>query len=305
MNIRSLAPAFLALCMAASGAPKLPFGVGSETERFSAIPVDMSAERLDASGVLTTASGNVQVSYGSTTIFADEAQYNPATRDVLATGNVRIYRDGQLVTAERAVYNLETKDIMSASVNGETFPYLFSGNSFQNNSEGNGYIVKGGIFTTNDSLRPDWSLRARRIRMYPNESVTLYDVDLYVGETAILRLPYLYQSLDRENSFSITPGYRSVWGGYLLTTYTFPINDRIGATLRLDYLSKRGVAIGPRVAVRRRMAGKIGAASVRMVFRTRIPRPTRRRSPGNKSMRTVTACPSRRGSISPRTSTRR
>ncbi len=69
-------------------------------------------------------------------------------------------------------------------------------------------------------------------------------MDFYVGETAVMRLPYLYQSLNRENSFSLTPGYRSVWGGYLLTTTTFPLTDKLGATLRLDYYSNRGAAVG-------------------------------------------------------------
>ena len=244
MNIRSTALALAALCISALGAPKLPFAESDSGGKFSDIPIDITAEKLDASRILTTASGDVQISYGATTIFADEAQYDPATRDVIASGNVRIYRDGQIVTAERAVYNLETKDIMSASVNGEGFPYLFSGNSFQNAAGTKGYLVKGGVFTTSDSLQPDWSLRARRIRMYPNDSVILYDVDIYVGETPVMRLPYLYQSLNRENSFSIVPGYRSVWGGYLLTNYTFPLTDKIGATLRLDYLSTRGFAVG-------------------------------------------------------------
>ena len=244
MNLRSIALALTALCIGAHGAPKVPLAGSGSMGRFSDIPIDIAAERLDASGILATASGDVQITYGATTIYADEAQYDPTTRDVIATGNVRIYRDGQLVTAERAVYNLETKDIMSASVNGDNFPYLYSGNSFQNNAGSTGYLVKGGVFTTNDSLQPDWSLRARRVRMYPNDSVILYDVDLYIGETPVLRLPYLYQSLNRENAISITPGYRSVWGGYLLTTYTFPLTDKIGATLRLDYLSNRGVAVG-------------------------------------------------------------
>ena len=244
MNIRSTALALAALCISAHGAPKAPLPGADSPGRFSDIPIDIAAERLDASGILATASGNVQISYGSTTIYADEAQYDPTTRDVIATGNVRIYRDGQLVTAERAVYNLETKDIMSASVNGDNFPYLYSANSFQNNVGSTGYMVKGGVFTTSDSLQPDWSLRARRARIYPRDSVILYDVDFYIGETPIMRLPYLYQSLDRENSFSIVPGYRSVWGGYLLTNFTFPLTEKLGATVRLDYLSKRGAAVG-------------------------------------------------------------
>ena len=244
MKLRIFAFALAVLCTGAHAAPKTPLGDFDSQAKFGDMPIDIAAEKLSASGSISMASGNVQITYGATTIFADEAQYDPATRDVIATGNVRIYRDGQLVTAERAVYNLETKDIMSASVNGEHFPYLFSGNSFQNNAGGNGYLVKGGVFTTSDSLQPEWSMRARRIRMYPNDSVILYDVDLYIGETPVMRLPYLYQSLNRENAFSITPGYRSVWGGYLLTNYTFPLTEKLGATLRMDYLTNRGFAIG-------------------------------------------------------------
>ncbi|MEI7820539.1 MAG: LPS assembly protein LptD [Verrucomicrobiota bacterium] len=244
MRLHTLALALAVLCTGAHAAPKTPLGDFDSSGKFGDMPIDIAAEKLSASGSISIASGNVQLSYGATTIFADEAQYDPATRDVIATGNVRIYRDGQLVTAERAVYNLETKDIMSASVNGDHFPYLFSGNSFQNHSGGNGYLVKGGVFTTSDSLQPDWSMRARRIRMYPNDSVILYDVDLYIGETPVMRLPYLYQSLNRENAFSITPGYRSVWGAYLLTNYTFPLTEKLGATLRMDYLTSRGFAIG-------------------------------------------------------------
>lgn len=244
MKFRIFALALAVLCTGVHGAPKTLLTDSDPLGKFGDMPIDIAAEKLTASGSISMASGNVQITYGATTIFADEAQYDPTTRDVIATGNVRIYRDGQLVTAERAVYNLETKDIMSASVNGDHFPYLFSGNSFQNNAGGNGYLVKGGVFTTSDSLQPDWSMRARRIRMYPNDSVILYDVDLYIGETPVLRLPFIYQSLNRENAFSITPGYRSVWGAYLLTNYTFPLTEKLGATLRMDYLTSRGFGIG-------------------------------------------------------------
>jgi lipopolysaccharide assembly outer membrane protein LptD (OstA) len=244
MKFRSIVLSLLALCLSARGVPRMPFVDTVPIGRFSDIPIDIAAEKLDASGVLATASGNVQISYGDTAIFADEAQYDPTTRDVIATGNVRIYHAGQLVTAERAVYNLETKDIMTASVTGENFPFLYSGNSFQNIQGSTGYLVKGGVFTTHDSLHPDWSLRPRRVRMYPDDSVIMYDVDLYIGETPVIRWPYLYQSLNRENAFSLTPGYRSTWGGFLLGSFSFPLTEKIGATLRLDYLQKRGVAVG-------------------------------------------------------------
>src|SRR5688572_5963074 len=79
---------------ATSPAPPPADSIGS---RFSDVPIDISAERLDTSRELATASGNVEISYGATTIYCDEAQYDPNTRDVIVSGNVRIYRDGRLV----------------------------------------------------------------------------------------------------------------------------------------------------------------------------------------------------------------
>ena len=244
MKLRNIALALAVLCMAGQAIAQAPGRQPEPPGRFSDIPIDIAAEKLDASGAMATASGNVQISYGATTIYADQAQYDPTTRDVIATGNVRIYRDGQLTTAERAVYNLETKDISAASVNGDTAPFMFGGTSFQNMPGTKGYLIKEGIFTTSDAINPDWSLRAKRVRIYPNDRVILQDVKLYVGETPILWLPYLYQPLNKQNAFTLTPGYRSIWGAYLLTNYTFPISEDLGGTLKLDYRTKRGVGVG-------------------------------------------------------------
>jgi lipopolysaccharide export system protein LptA len=244
MNLRRAVLAFAALCMAGSVLAQTHARESDPLGKFSDIPIDIAAERLDASGELATASGNVQISYGSTTIYSDQAQYDPKTRDVIASGDVRIYRDGQLFTAERAVYNLESKDIFAASVHGDTGPFLFSGGSFQNIPGTTGYLVKEGLFTTSDSIRPDWSLRARRIRIYRNDHIVLTDVKVYVGEVPVLWLPYVYQSLNRQDGFNFTPGFNSAWGGYVLTDYTFPISNHVGATLRLDYRYLRGPAVG-------------------------------------------------------------
>lgn len=213
-------------------------------QRFADIPIDIAAEKLDASGEFATASGNVQISYGATTIYCDEAQYDPNTRDVIVVGNVRIYREGRLVTAERAVYNLETKDITAAAVRGESQPFLFSGSSFQNIGSGPGYLVKDGFFTTSDVANPDWSFRARRVRIYPNDRIIFTDVKLYIGNTPVMWFPYVFQSLNQKNAFTITPGYSSLWGAYLLSNYTFPLTETMGGSVRLDYLSSRGPAIG-------------------------------------------------------------
>ena len=64
------------------------------------------------------------------------------------------------------------------------------------------------------------------------------------GKVPVFWWPYLYQSLDRSFSYLISPAYLSSWGPSLLGQITFPIGEKITATLRLDYRSRRGPAIG-------------------------------------------------------------
>src|SRR4030095_9941297 len=171
---------------------------------------------------LAIAERNVLIRYGTTTIYCDYAQYNPTTRDVLVQGNVRMYRDGRLFSGDRALYNLETKTLSTAAFRGDFAPFRFAGESVGTLGS-NAYFVKEGLFTTSDNSKPDYHLKARSIRVYPKDRIIFRDVLIYVGRTPIFCCPYVYQSLNEEQGFTLAPGYSSIWGAYLLGTYTFPL----------------------------------------------------------------------------------
>jgi LPS-assembly protein len=192
---------------------------------------------------LATARDNVAIHIGNTDIYADYAQYNPSTHDVMLRGHVRIYREASLYIAESGVYNTETKKIRALSTRTESLPYFLKGGNVTSISE-NGYLVQGGNFTTHDTARPDFHLHAQKIRYYEDDRVIFQYVTAYIGNVPIFWWPYLYQSLSDTFSFSVTPAYTSTWGPSLLTQVMFPITDYIRARLRLDYFGRRGPAIG-------------------------------------------------------------
>ena len=192
---------------------------------------------------LATARDNVAIHLGNTDIYADYAQYNSTTHDVELRGHVRIYRDTSLYTAESGVYNTETKRIRTVNGRTESQPYFLSGANVNSISE-NGYLVREGTFTTQDSAKPDFHLHARKIRIYEKDRVIFQYVTAYVGKVPIFWWPYLYQSLSDTFSFTISPAYTSNWGPSLLTQVTFPITDNIKGRVRLDYFGRRGPAIG-------------------------------------------------------------
>ena len=218
-------------------------GARAQSGSFGDIPVEITSEASRIENGLGIAEQNVIIRYKDTSIYCDYGQYNPDTRDLFLSGNVRIYREGRLFTAERALYNLESKVFNTADFQGETLPFRFGGQTLSTLGT-NAYLVKDGLFTTSDSSKPDYYLRAKTIRIYSQDRVVFSNVKLYVGRTPVFWYPYLYQSLNQDSGFTFTPGYSSVWGAYLLTQTTFPLTENIVGKLRLDVLSDRGVGVG-------------------------------------------------------------
>ena len=192
---------------------------------------------------LATARDNVAIHIGNTDIYADWAQYNSTTHEVELKGHVRIYRDISLYVTEHGFYNTETKKIRATNGRTESEPYFLSGRDVSSISD-NGYLIRNGIFTTEDSAKLDFHLHARKIRIYEKDRVIMQYVTAYIGKVPVFWWPYLYESLNESFSFTISPAYLSEWGPSLLTQVTFPITDNIRGHLRLDYFGRRGAAIG-------------------------------------------------------------
>src|SRR5438045_9006675 len=165
---------------------------------------------------LATARVKVAIHIDNTDIYADYAQYNSTTHDVELRGHVRIYRDVSLSSAENGIYHTETKKIRALNARTESQPYFLTGGHVTSISE-NGYLIKDGTFTTDDTPKADFHLHAHTIRVYENDRVIFQYVTAYVGKVPVFWWPYLYQSLNDAFSFSISPAYLSSWGPAILT----------------------------------------------------------------------------------------
>lgn len=192
---------------------------------------------------LATAHGNVAIHAGDSDIYADSAQYNPKTREVLAEGHVRIYRATGLFVGDRAIYNIDTKQIQAVEMRTDKSPYLVGGANVTTISEG-AFLVSKGAFTTHDSSNPDFRLQARTVRVYEQDRVVFQNVTFYVRNLPVFWWPYLYQSLNDAFSYMVSPAYLSSWGPSLLFRVSMPVTDDIKTQIRLDYRSRRGVAFG-------------------------------------------------------------
>ena len=215
-----------------------------ELEGPGALPVEItSTGQTTYQNGLATARDNVAIHFGDTDIYSDFAQYDEAKRTMYLRGHVRIYRGISFYTGEEATYNVDTKAINAENMRSGTYPYLITGRNVSSPSD-EAYTVQNGSFTTHDAEQPDFHLNAQSVRIYPDDRVVLKNVTFYIGQTPVFWWPYLYQSLDRSFSYSLAPAYLSSWGPSLLGQITFPIGEKISATVKLDYRTRRGVALG-------------------------------------------------------------
>lgn len=192
---------------------------------------------------IATARENVAIHVGDTDIYADRAEYNTSTKEIRLEGNVRIYRGLEFFVGRRAIYNTETKAVSADDLRTLDSPFLVGGESISTLSD-QAKLVENAAFTTHDSAKPDYQIRASTVRIYEGDRVILKHATFYVGQVPIFYWPYLYQSLDDSSSVVVSPAYMSSWGVSLLGRITFPITKNIQATMRLDYRYRRGAAIG-------------------------------------------------------------
>lgn len=223
-------------------------GARAQLPNFGSMPVDIvNSDQTEYVNGRAIAQGNVVIQYGTTTIYADYAEYDtdPTTgsHDVFAKGHVRIYDQDEVFVGERAVYNLETKKLHAANFQGDLYPFRFSADSISSIGPG-AYLVKNSSFTTSDSSIPDYQLRAKSARIYTGQRIILRDVTLYVGNLPVFWWPYLYQPLRRDMAYTLHPGFYSGWGFYTLSQWNFPITQTWDATFHADYREERGVGLG-------------------------------------------------------------
>ena len=212
---------------------------------FGDVPVEITADgNTRFEGGVAIAEDNVQIHYGDYSIYCDYAEYNPDTRDVLLIGNIRLYTPKEVLTGQRSLFNLETKQMRALEFSGAHYPMFFHAFSLRAPSV-NEFRVKDAIFTADDSSKPDFKVKSKGVRIYPDSRVIFSNSTIYVGQTPIFWFPYIFANINN-TGFEFLPGYDSRWGAYLQTAYSFPIGtgDAIVGKVRADYRSEFGFGAG-------------------------------------------------------------
>ena len=200
---------------------------------------------------IASGTNGVLFKYSGIVMTSDRFVADLKTGDAIADGKVRIQREDQIWASEHMLYNFNTRQMEAEQFRTGKNPVFVAGEGLhaeglQNEFKNQVYVATNAFVATDDISEPAIRIRAKRIRIIPNEKVVAYNATLYAGSVPIFYFPIYSRSLALSgNSFEFTPGYRSTFGPFLLTTYNWVYNETVSGALHLDYRQRRGVAAGP------------------------------------------------------------
>ncbi|MFM7102186.1 MAG: LPS assembly protein LptD, partial [Verrucomicrobiota bacterium] len=149
---------------------------------------------------------------------------------------------------DRVKYTFATEAVEADNFRLGQPPFFASGRTLVGAGSNTVYQSTGGILTTDDLARPGYRIQARSLKLVPGEKLEAVGATVYLGDTPVGYFPRLTRSLERHPNFwSVSPGYRQVYGAFLESTYHWFARTNLEATANLDYRTARGVAGGPGV----------------------------------------------------------
>jgi LPS-assembly protein len=203
--------------------------------------------------------GSVEITYGTTQMTADEAQYDASTGLVSAAGNIRFAEPLQNaeIRGSRLEYNLRdgTGSFYDAegSVGGlvrsaaglltSTNPFYFTAERIDRVGPDT-YRVHNAEVTVCRPDSPTWTFRTPLTTIYTGESVHIQHAQLRLWRVPVFYLPYVYRSLrhlPRNSGFLMpTIGNNSRLGVVLGDSFFWAISRSMDAEIGGEYFSKRG-----------------------------------------------------------------
>lgn len=196
---------------------------------------------------LIVASGHVELEWGSSRLFADEATYHRGSGLVEATGNVRLLKEGDVVTGDRARLQIDART--GVLTNGTIFlkqnNLHLRGKTIEKHGDLD-YRVEQGSITTCDGDTPSWRFRVDDLQVTVEDFAYGRNAYFYLGDLPVFWFPYLLfpTKTERQSGFLLPKlGYSSKKGAFFEIPYYWALTPSQDLTTELDLETKRGAGV--------------------------------------------------------------
>ena len=223
--------------------------------------VTIRARQQEKQGMIYRLRGDVEVTFQTYTVRADEVTYNSEDGQLTATGNV-IFDGGPSdshVEASRATYNIKTEDgtfhdvlgSVGARVRGSTVilttsnPFIFTGKEVRKVGRDR-FIVLHGSVTSCQLPNPKWTFEAEKIDVVAGEDAKIYHSTFRIRSIPIFYFPYASHpagEFGRKSGFLLPSFGQSSRKGFIAGESVYwAINRSMDLTAGAEYYSRRGWA---------------------------------------------------------------
>lgn len=200
-----------------------------------------------------SASKGVVVKFHESTLTAKRVQLDQENHRVLAEGDVIIhYTDKaglvRIWRGAKARFDYVAKTVEADDFRLGQPPLFVAGQHLQGGQTNSVQIATGALLTTDDLAKPGYYIKAHSLTITDGKTFTAKEATLYLGGVPVMYFPTYSRSLERHPNFwTATPGYRSLYGPFLLSSYHYFWNTNVETALNLDWRQKRGVGVGPEI----------------------------------------------------------
>ena len=197
-------------------------------------------------GRVAIATNAIRVKWGNAVLEADRVALDQQSGDAIADGRVRIQHLDQLWASEHIRYNFFTRQMEAEHFRTGKSPVFAAGAGLHADTTNRVYAATNAFITTDDVYEPTFRIRAKYLKIIPNDRIEAHHATLYVRNVPVFYFPFYSRRLQAQaNNWNFVPGYRSRFGPFLLSTYTWLLNEQLDGAVHLDYRVRRGVGAGP------------------------------------------------------------
>lgn len=177
---------------------------------------------------------------------APDASGNINTQDIHVKGKAHVLQlneNSPRVTLDgyNTVYNYGTKTGTMDNVKGKAGEYYIYGKRFEFYPD---HLVAYDAYQTKCGAKhPDYRVSAKRMEIWPEQIIRMYDIQLWIGEVIVGTKKYDERKLESNTDpYFPTVGYNSERGAYIEDHFEFPvINEHFKFIVNPSIDSKNGV----------------------------------------------------------------
>lgn len=209
-------------------------------------PVEINGDHMefDVKTHTVIATGNVVITRDDTVLRCDHVEFSKITEIARVFGPFVLEEKGRRTEGNDLVFNFKTKkgDFNQALF---TMPPLYGAGERVEKINDEYYRIYNGYVTNCDFDQPQSRVTAKTIDVYPGDVAVARNMVFRIGKVPVFFWPKYTEDLKNRGALvRITPGYKSAWGGFVLSRWRFDTNEDFKTFFHLDYRERKDVAWG-------------------------------------------------------------